>query len=239
MANFRKRFLIMIAAFARAQRPRGERDSSPTFRYSWRLQPKEESIVSDSQPLSEKSPEFWLLLGTLIAAGIAAYYTRQQWITADDYERRALRAYVGILDHTNVAQNNGLPPNIPHFIFKLKNSGQTPAFKVIRNGGIAVDKYPLPESFDFKPSQNLVPIEPISIFPGVEWPLPIFLSRPLTTDEAAHISDGKNWRLYLYGDISYIDTFGRRHYTNYCFGYHVINPSVGVLETCSQNNDAE
>jgi hypothetical protein len=45
-----------------------------------------------------KHPLEWaiavMLLFTLIATGAAAYYTRNQWLTADDQEKRSLRAYL-------------------------------------------------------------------------------------------------------------------------------------------------
>jgi hypothetical protein len=71
---------------------------------------------------------FMLLLLTLIATSCAAYFTKKQWETADDQEKRSLRAYLGIADY-KVDRAEGV------ITFNIANGGQTPArdVRVVRN----------------------------------------------------------------------------------------------------------
>ena len=84
-----------------------------------------------------------MVFGTLVATGVAAYYTKRQWETAADYERRSLRAYMGLYtdvpiklhcDSCSAASANksgGLSKWDDNFIsITIKNFGQTPAYRV-------------------------------------------------------------------------------------------------------------
>ena len=71
---------------------------------------------------------FLLLFSTLIATSFAAYFTAKQWQTADDQERRSLRAYLGVADY-KVDRVAGA------IVFTVANGGQTPArdVRMVRN----------------------------------------------------------------------------------------------------------
>jgi hypothetical protein len=70
---------------------------------------------------------FVLLFLAFIATAAAAYFTGQQWITADDTEKRQLRAYVGITP--GAIENYGAEGQ--QFSFTRKNYGITPAYDLI------------------------------------------------------------------------------------------------------------
>lgn len=69
---------------------------------------------------------FIFVIATAVATGAAAYYTRQQWLTAEDQERRSLRAYISAKIEKY--------PDIMHDSWDMtvvfKNHGQTPALNV-------------------------------------------------------------------------------------------------------------
>jgi hypothetical protein len=84
-------------------------------------------LANSNSKIQTKHPLEWfigiLLLCTFIATSIAAYYTRKQWLTADDAEKRDLRAYVYL-----EAQEDKFPkdstPNRYAISLKITNSGK-------------------------------------------------------------------------------------------------------------------
>jgi hypothetical protein len=77
---------------------------------------------------------FFLVVITAVATGFAAYYTHNQWITAEDTAKRQLRAYVFFRPHGHFKLPEvGAPMEIP---VPIRNYGPTPAYKpVIYIGG--------------------------------------------------------------------------------------------------------
>jgi hypothetical protein len=85
------------------------------------------------RPYERKHPLDWavfvLLLLTTVATGFAAYYTHNQWMTAQDTEKRQLRAYILVdRDHAHIRANT----QVTDLEMAIKNYGQTPAY--IREG---------------------------------------------------------------------------------------------------------
>jgi hypothetical protein len=95
----------------------------------------------------KKHPLEWaiafMLLGTLVATGFAACYTRKQWITAEDTEKRSLRAYLGV-DNENFVLNCTYCTDLSRrpdytkdltdddsLIVPVTNYGHTPAFDAV------------------------------------------------------------------------------------------------------------
>ena len=73
--------------------------------------------------------DYWiaaLLFLTLIATGTAAIFTRLQWLTADDAEKRSLRSYVNLRDIQLEKRNDGLFDIIPEW----ENTGNTPTINL-------------------------------------------------------------------------------------------------------------
>jgi hypothetical protein len=60
--------------------------------------------TNDEYKRSQRKSKHWLeyaifgfVIVTALATGYAAYYTKNQWVTMEDSEKRQLRAYVGVV----------------------------------------------------------------------------------------------------------------------------------------------
>jgi hypothetical protein len=96
--------------------------------------------TNSDQDSPKPEPKHWLefaifafVVGTTIATAIAAYYTSWQWDaanrqanTANDTEKRSLRAYVAV--PPGDVKDFGTPKQ--SIILERRNSGQTPAYGV-------------------------------------------------------------------------------------------------------------
>ena len=82
------------------------------------------------------------LVLTFVATAIAAYYTRLQSLTADDTEKRSLRAYI-LANQPSVIIDDF---NIVHARVQIKNSGLTPAYRVFGWGCLVVGHFQFSES---------------------------------------------------------------------------------------------
>jgi hypothetical protein len=183
---------------------------------------------------------FAFLVLTFVATSFAACYTRNQWITADDTEKRQIRAYVGVVAQKFEGGNPFIPPAIPEVHFNLRNFGTTPAFEVLHRSGTAICDYPLPAQMDFAPDTDTkTRPEPITIFPGTIDNIGIYIpgKRALTSEELNSISTGENKRICFWGTVSYKDTFGYSWYTNFCYSYFGTTLKV-THEACEGHNDA-
>jgi hypothetical protein len=192
--------------------------------------------------LEQKHPlewaTFFMLLGTLIATGLAANYTRKQWLAAEDTERRTLRAYLAIagpsikLDRTNTE-------------LSIDNFGQTPAknAQVWGNWEFVPFGEDLPADFDFRvkpptacdqmPEQN-VARGPITVFPKNPVQATLFHCQSQLFDFA--FTNQKQSNGFLYGYISYFDIFNIEHRTNYCLLYYA---AIKTAVFCSRHNEID
>jgi len=183
-----------------------------------------------------------LLFFTLVATGLAARFTYDQAVTADDSEKRSLRAYIGIVHPPNETMINAFfPPVVPTAVFDVKNFGQTPAYKVTFLGGMGIGPYPLPPDQNFAIENPGTAANPIIVFPGMLdiGRIKSVSKRALTDDEISSIQDGKTKRLYAFGTISYADAFARSHYTNYCIGFYDLKIGKIDYEPCNYHNDSD
>jgi hypothetical protein len=132
---------------------------------------------------------------TAIATSVAAYYTTKQWETAQDQERRSLRAYLGIANY-KVDRAEGA------ITFDIANGGQTPArnVRVVRNLKIDpawkeyaknLDFADLPESAGASRGSALV------ILPQKSFPF----SLPVEFDQFDQAKQGK-WTVFLWGRLT-------------------------------------
>ena len=183
---------------------------------------------------------FFFVVLTAIATGIAACYTRNQWITADDAEKRQLRAYLS----ARVAEGEGVydltPDTFATAQIRFRNSGPTPAYKVHHQSSMMVFPYPLPEGANFAMEKPKRPPTIMYFPPNFEDGIGtnVRIDRVFTLDEINSISDGVNYRLYVIGVINYLDAFDIPHYTKFCFSFYGISPRIFNYDYCSQHNDA-
>jgi hypothetical protein len=152
-------------------------------------------------------PKHWIEYAILlfvvvsaIATGTAAYYARQQWFTATDTEQRQLRAYVFPTSANAINVNSSQPAegNIG-----LKNSGQTPAYRLSARTVISVREFPLQSPLPDPQSSYATSV----LGPGAGYTLSAHNRRPLTSSEIQAIQGGTK-AIYVYGDVTYTDAFG-------------------------------
>ena len=134
-----------------------------------------------------------------------------------DTAKRQLRAYLGVSVGRIEKFSASTPAEGSVFV---KNFGQTPAYNLTQTSVL------LPERFPFIGSlRELLKSKagaPKTI--GVLNPTQDFLAggvsqRLYAEDEISKINEGKEWRLYLLGTITYRDAFEEYHYVNFCFDY--------------------
>ncbi len=164
-----------------------------------------------------------------------------QSATAQDTEKRQLRAYVGLIPPPdNQVSNNFTPPATPLIRLTPKNFGVTPAYEAIHKTGMQVGYYPLAKNFEYPIQELATPPNPITIYPGAFDLAGIQVEslRALTQDEIASIQDGKTKRLYVWGTLTYKDVFREPHYTNFCLGFYNLTPTQVQREPCNEHNDS-
>ena len=117
-----------------------------------------------------KIAEFVLLVFVFFATATAAVYTRKQWLTADDSEKRDLRAYV-YLDTQITSWPPGNAPNRYAISLKVTNSGKTWARRLIIDKQVISPE--MPEPFDALTKVRHPVSEPIVLGPGQSFTLQI------------------------------------------------------------------
>lgn len=193
-----------------------------------------------------------------VATVVLALVGILQWIETRKTSKRQLRAYVfaetsyisNIVNPSQVnlltIQDVDLPARItnpfagPVANMQIKNSGQTPAFNVCHWGNIIFAPFPLPNNYlPTKPGNNK-PM-PCILGPGVMSSKLYFLPNPLTPNQVSDLVNGTG-AIYVYGEITYEDAFGNKHFTNYRVMHHVMGGAIGVntsLTFCEEGNDAD
>jgi hypothetical protein len=197
----------------------------------------------------EKSRMEWVLeigialmvLGTLAATSVAAYWTSWQWSAANDQlgvardtERQQLRAYVGITQHG--IENFGTPTQV--LKVTRKNYGVTPAYDLFMdqpnfgvtqaNGNfIAAACWPAPPA----------PVNTLTIFPQQELRFEIRGS-PLSKQQIDMIRNGTEYVMIYWGTLHYKDAFGAPRCTRYCWQFKGESMAENDNEFCLQHNDA-
>jgi len=108
---------------------------------------------------------------------------------------------------------------------QIKNTGQTPAFKVEHWGNILFREYPLKSDLP-GPAEGLIK-SASTIGPGIINTKRSVLAKPLTEKEIAQLRDNTG-AIYVYGFIFYEDAFGRKHTTHYRMFHNQNSGAVGV-----------
>lgn len=203
---------------------------------------KQES--NNAAPKPRRDLHDWLMLAfvflAFLAAGFAAYYTREEVGVAQNTldeirtsSKAELRAYVFVRAFPRV--NN---PKNPHTGLPIRNSGQTPATDLSLRAQIIIgDERAAPSPtetvFESTPPRKidttLDPSTNISRFPFIP------LGRSLTDDELAAVEKGE-LRFFVYGLLSYRDVLKDPHRSYFCFDYRGWGPSPDTgMGTTSQH----
>jgi hypothetical protein len=154
---------------------------------------------------------FGFVFITAVATAMAAYYTREEWLTSVDNGRRQLRAYV-FPAQANLSWEGTVKPSAANVI--IKNSGETPAYRLSVAAIISVGDYPLHDAPPVPPLPKTRTVVP----PAGDYSLTVTLPRPLNGAEVQAIKTGAK-AIYVFGEIAYADAFGECRLTQYKFFY--------------------
>jgi hypothetical protein len=190
------------------------------------------------------NPEPLFLSLAAAFAFMAAFYTRKLVLGADDTAKRQLRAYVG--GRPSEIAHTGL---VVHWTFEIENFGQTPASQLTDNALVDICPYPLPPNYPFPSLPQMAPSAAV-IHPRMgKYGGTGRSQRTFTPSELTQIVDGTVQRLYIFGEIKYMDIFGKDHTTRFChsligsralFNIGSGQPIHGTLpsEPADQHNEA-
>ena len=207
--------------------------------------PNEYSKKEGKHPLEYFIAVFLVL--TFIATAIAACYTRQQWLTADDTEKRSLRAHLGVSRPRLQCPNCGNPSyKEPGFAegtivtvdlleFAIKASGVTPAYNVhlqhvdwepIHNNILYPFGSPYAQHTDIAKTAE----SRATILPSESQPF----QAPIRVRDFEDPKIGK-YRLRIYGAVDYSDVFDREWTADFCFIYQNMS-GIEEFTTCPEHN---
>ena len=162
---------------------------------------------------------FVFVIITAVATATAAWYTRKEWQSTTDNGRRQLRAYV-FPDQANLVWQGTTKPTMADIV--IKNSGQTPAYRLSTATAVLVDDNPL-KSDRRAPS---MPDNHTVVPPAGSYALSVTMDKPLTADQLKAIQKGTQ-AIYAFGEIAYDDAFGECRVTRYRFFYTGAGADVG------------
>jgi hypothetical protein len=186
---------------------------------------------------------FFFVVATAAATATAAYYTRNQWFTAQDQlgvaqdtERRQLRAYLYV-DHGPITVTD----STASAEIMIHHAGQTPAYKLKLVGDIEVGHFPLPDTEKLTLPTMGIPIYEFAAIYGND-SITQRISMPMNSNDAIEIQKRSRDRLsgglqvfYLHGIVRYLDIFGREWPYEFCFSFDPVNPQ-GSERGCEKYN---
>ena len=162
---------------------------------------------------------FVFVIITAIATATAAWYTRREAMSSEDNGRRQLRAYV-FPDQASLVWQGSAKPTLSEVV--IKNSGQTPAYRLSTAAVIGVADYPLQKDISIPAMSGNHTVVP----PTGSYTLSVAMEKPLTGEQLNAIQKGKQ-AIYVFGDIAYADAFDECRMTRYRFYYTGSGGDVG------------
>ena len=129
--------------------------------------------------------------------------------------RRQLRAYVSVA--IGQSFNQGGKARL-RFEFRptITNNGQTPAYRLQVASDIRILPNPLPDDADLSLTTH-GPGSVITLGAQQNIYTPVIMKGRLSLAELREVYKGDKRRLYVFGRVTYEDTFGDSHTTHYCF----------------------
>jgi hypothetical protein len=162
---------------------------------------------------------FAFVLITAVATATAAWYTRQESESMADNGRRQLRAYV-FPEQARLVWGGDAKPTVAEIV--IKNSGQTPAYRLSTAVSVVVDADPLQDDLRLPaipPNHTVVP-------PAGSYRVSMAMAKPLTGGQLAAIEKGTQ-AIYAFGEIAYRDAFNECKMTRYRFFYSGAGGEIG------------
>ena len=111
---------------------------------------------------------------------------------------------------------------------QIINSGKTPAYEMNWWAKADILPVPLPDDFNF-PSQSDTETHSLTIGPGQDLYLLAIHPRYVPDSEAREIIVGNDKRVYVWGEITYVDAFGESRSTKFCHNIFWLN-GTGQLQ---------
>jgi hypothetical protein len=162
---------------------------------------------------------FIFVIVTAVATATAAWYTRKEWESSVDNGRRQLRAYV-FPDDANLIWQGTSKPMVAEIV--IKNSGQTPAYRLSTATAVLVADLPLSTDLPvpgLPPNRTVVP-------PAASYVLSTATDRPMTAEQLQGLQKGTQ-AIYAIGEVAYEDAFGECRMTRYRFFYSGPGAEIG------------
>lgn len=187
-----------------------------------RVQPSPRSPSEDARDQRERddraAADWWIVrltavLGALallqlLAFALQAFRLRQTVRAMQESSERQLRAYVFVaaarIENYGVGQ-------VPRAKLTIRNSGQTPAVRLINRASLGFDTFP-PNVTPPMEKGDAPPSRPLP--PGSEFLVQPSLGRALNSDDVEGLKAG-SVALYVTGTIQYHDAFDQPHVTEY------------------------
>jgi hypothetical protein len=104
----------------------------------------------------------------------------------------------------------------------IKNSGQTPAYRLSTATVVTVRDFPLQGDLQVPAMPDNHTVLP----PNGSYALSVVLAQSLTVDQLKSIQKGTQ-AIYAFGEVSYVDAFGECRMTRYRFYYTGAGADVG------------
>lgn len=166
----------------------------------------------------ERYQGFINLISTALVAvftGILTWYTILLWKSGEKHSERELRAYVFPVDfkvrNFKTALSTLSPAQNIYAFVRIKNTGQTPAYKVTCQVKMTVGPFP---QTDFTISEKEAEFAPTHIGPGVEISCSPVKDTLLPMQHAKGVIEG-GWAIYVFGRIDYVDAFTHPRWTTF------------------------
>jgi hypothetical protein len=209
-------------------------------------QTKKESSASEGKTYEQRD-NAWTLSDKIAAIAIIVGFLQFLALIATVYvmartARRQLRAYVfpeniGLYDGMMLDPEMPEHANEPGVVLVWRNTGQTPALKVISWGQLAIIE---PANEETLITPKLEDIFSSNLGQNGSNSKALWFGRALTADEIRDIGRGAH-AIYLYGRIEYRDIFKRPRHTNFRLAYAgpFPPPKGATFRVCQKGNSSE
>ncbi len=183
--------------------------------------------------------KFWVSFGTLVLAafttilGFATIFltraTNRLVSGAEQTSKRQLRAYIGLIKHEIWFDRH-------EFVITIKNTGQTPGLRVTPffNMEWYAPGQQMPAHFAFADYPQVEGSGSVFITPGQEHPW----SFEIDWERFEEFDRGLLDYFYVYGRFEYVDVFGDRWESQFCYEAVRFPNGGGAFRAASRHNDA-
>jgi hypothetical protein len=156
--------------------------------------------------------------------------------TARDTASRQLRAYVSVAPSRLTDFRDGTAPQGGAHVTTM---GQTPAYDVRSRTYLAALSYPKPDLTAAVRGARPVATTRGILFPNSPMSQFVRSNVAYSGEGFAQLKEGKQARLYVFGSVTYRDSFGVPHFKNFCFSYEPDPSLEGTSEVCPIHNEAD